>query len=84
MNQTLYVHPEDTWIDRDGAGINKDMAVLRDEEGAELGRFPGSWTDEQVKIALNFANRIYRKGIEMGKWEKAREIRSALDIKEPS
>lgn len=84
MSETIYLHPADAWIDREGSGINTGMAILRDEEGAEMGRFPGGWTDDQIKAALTFANRFYAKGIEMGKWYKTHEIKQVLDIKEPS
>ena len=78
-----YLHPDDAYIDRqvDGA-INR--AVLRDEEGNEVHIFPKDWTDEQIKLALLFANKLYAKGVERGKYLKAYEIRQVIDVKEPS
>lgn len=84
MSDTIYLHPADAIIDREGDGIRTGMAVLCDEEGNELFAFPGSWTDEQITTALHLANRLYAKGVERGKWNKAYEIRAALDIREPS
>jgi hypothetical protein len=83
MNDTILLHPEDAWIDRDGDGINQGMAILRDEEGAEMGRFLAGWTDNEIMMALHLANKFYAKGVEMGKWYKVCEIKAALDIKEP-
>jgi hypothetical protein len=35
---------------------------LIDEEGVNLFNFPDSFTDEQIKVAVAFANQSYRLG----------------------
>ncbi|WP_290467194.1 hypothetical protein [Aeromonas salmonicida] len=38
------------------------MARLINEEGVNLFNFPDSFTDEQIKVAVAFANQSYRLG----------------------
>jgi hypothetical protein len=56
------------------------MAILRDEEGTEMGRFLAGWTDNEIMMALHLANKFYAKGIEVGKDRKAAEIRTCLGL----
>ena len=69
-----FVHKDDAFIQEES-----NTKVLRDnEEGTRLYTFPISWTDEQIFIALEFANLTYSKGILYGKKLKAEEIRSVI------
>jgi hypothetical protein len=45
-----------------------------------LGSFPGEWSDEQIKMALDFANLAYDCGVKSGERAKATEIRQALGM----
>lgn len=83
MNTPHYLHPNDAIIDRD-TDPDRAFVDLLDEEGTRLYPFPRDWTDEQIMHALSFANIAYLKGMKHGQEAKAREIRKALDIKEPS
>jgi hypothetical protein len=69
-------HPEDSFIDRP---LNNN-AQLCDEEGMLLASFPSRWSDEDILIALEFANRAYAQGVEAGQKAKAAEVRSVLNI----
>ena len=59
-----------------------DHAVINlcDDEGMEVFRFPVSWSDEQVLLALRFANLLFDRGLRMGKLLKSQEIRSCLEM----
>ncbi len=70
-----FCHFEDCTVAREDA-----RAELRDEEGNLLLSVPDTWTDAQLKTALEMANRTYAKGIELGKVLKAVEIRACLGI----
>ena len=41
---------------------NIAMVILNDKEGGNLFNFPGTFTDEQIKVAVAFANQSYRLG----------------------
>lgn len=75
-----YLHPEDCHIERTDNGFGKQIAVLRDDDGTHVTKFPDVWTDEQIMLALAFANSFYAKGIEQGKARKAAEIKACLQI----
>lgn len=75
-----YLHPADAHIERKDNGFGKQVAVLRDEEGVRIMEFPAVLTDEQIMLALSFANHLYAKGIEAGKARKAAEIKACLQI----
>ncbi|CAJ0808478.1 MULTISPECIES: hypothetical protein [Ralstonia] len=70
-------HFEDCYIDHDG---EKGPAHLRDEEGTVIFTVPAHWTDKQIELALDIANRFYDDGIQEGKRRKADEIRTCLNI----
>ncbi|MGC5887709.1 hypothetical protein [Ralstonia pseudosolanacearum] len=70
-----FCHFEDCTVERENA-----RAELRDEEGKLLLSVPDSWTDAQIKIAVEFSNRTYALGIEFGKALKAVEIKACLGI----
>ncbi|EHW5332148.1 hypothetical protein K2990_004730 [Escherichia coli] len=38
------------------------MVRLTDEEGGYIFNFPGTFTDEQIRVAVAFANQSYRLG----------------------
>lgn len=71
-----FCHFEDCYIERTQAN-----AELRDEEGTLLLNVPNTWSDKQILIALEFANRAYAMGVESGKTLKAGEIRACLGIR---
>lgn len=64
-------------IDRNN-DYSKGSAVLLDEEGEVLWCFPWEWSDDQVWLALDFANRAYDSGFSSGKFLQQFEIRKAL------
>jgi len=68
-----FCHVEGCTVERESG-----RAELRNEEGKLLLSVPHTWTDAQIKIALEFANRTYAKGIEFGKQLKALEIKACL------
>jgi hypothetical protein len=73
-----YRHPGDCFVQRENDWALGEVAVLMDCDGETVHRFPAAWTDEQIMHALDFANKAYAKGLEFGKWAKAREIRKCL------
>ena len=70
-----FCHVEDCTVERENARVE-----LRNEEGKLLLSVPDTWTDAQIKVALEFANRTYAKGIEFGKQLKAVEIKACLGL----
>lgn len=75
-------HPQDSLINRpldENPGPNA-KAHLLNEEGMRLASFPNRWSDEDIIIALDFANRAYAQGVEAGQKAKAAEVRSVLNI----
>lgn len=56
------------------------LASLIDEEGFNLFNFPDSFTDEQIKVAVAFANQSYRLGKAHGADDKTHEIRASLGL----
>lgn len=70
-----FCHVEDSTVKRENA-----RALLHNEEGEILLSVPDTWTDAQIKTALEFANRAYAKGVEFGKELKALEIKACLSI----
>lgn len=74
-----YRHPQDCYIEREHKDY-KASAVLMDCDGEVVRVFDENWTDEQIFAALAFANHAYDKGVTLGQWKKASEIRKALDI----
>jgi len=56
--------------------------LLLDQEGNLIWRFPGDWTENQIKIALEFANHAYGIGHCRG-WKVAlRAVRKAIGIED--
>lgn len=56
------------------------MVRLTDEEGCNLFNFPDTFTDEQIKVAVAFANQSYRIGKAHGANDKAHEIHASLGL----
>ena len=50
------------------------------EEGEPLGQLPAAWTDEDIKIAVRFANKAYSHGYDRGGRDKALDIQTALGL----
>lgn len=67
----------DVWIHRDG---QSDLARLYDCNGDLLGVFPHTMTDDQIMIALSFANTWFARGVERGQLMKAEQLRAVLGI----
>lgn len=76
-----YVHQSDCEIERDHADYPASAALL-DFEGEVVYRFDEDWSDDQIWMALAFANKLYDAGVKIGKEDKAREIKRALGIVE--
>ena len=70
----MFCHPEDASIITEG-----DEKVLIDCDGDTLQTFPSDWSDENIFRALTFANYAYETGRKIGRCEKAREIKNALE-----
>lgn len=56
--------------------------LLLDPEGNLIWRFPGDWTENQIRIALEFANHTFGIGHARGWASALREVRKALGIQE--
>ncbi|MDD5305573.1 MAG: hypothetical protein PHS14_20940 [Elusimicrobia bacterium] len=74
-----YCHPVDAWIDREVLDL-PEIARLRNTEGDKLFDFPAAWTNDQIMIALDFANKAFERGLALGRADKAFEIRKALGM----
>lgn len=72
-----FLNESDAIIDRPAGG--RPVVNLFDKDGFVF-RFPADWTDDQVKVALRFANQGYARGIQIGKRRKALELRTCLEI----
>lgn len=59
--------------------VGRLVVNLFDRDGFVFS-FPASWTDDQVKLALRFANYRYDRGVKVGKRRKVQEIRASLEI----
>jgi len=79
MSKQQYRHREDCAIVRDHRDYPAS-AVLMDCDGDVVHRFDEDWTDDQIFAALAFANKAYATGIEVGRMEKAYQIRAALNV----
>lgn len=75
----FFIHAEDCDIERDSLHPTRS-ADLVDREGGCIYHFNENWSDDQIWMALDFANQLYEKGRKIGRAEKAREIRSALEL----
>ncbi len=77
-----YCHPQDAFIREDEREMTKGEKLLYSCDGDLLFAFPGpgEWTDEQIMIALDFANQAFERGVIFGRSEKAYEMRKALGM----
>ena len=80
-----YAHIEDCEIVRPDSAwksmrINGLARLCANDEEFSYFNFPESFTDEQIEIALMFANSAYERGVEIGKDRKADEIKKALGL----
>ena len=73
-----YEHPDDCEVQRNQTDY-PDRAVLINCDGDVIFNVPENWTDEQIISALRFANTTHHKGYEIGRMEKAQEIRKAIN-----
>ena len=75
MNTKKKIAMENRYIDFDSCVIERvkaptinsekefiAMVILNDREGGNIFNFPGTFTDEQIKVAVAFANQSYRLG----------------------
>lgn len=75
----LYLHHLDIRIDRDNKRYPAS-AVVFNADGDFIFRFDKDWSDDQIKVAVDFANTAYAKGVATGAASKLREIQSALGV----
>lgn len=54
--------------------------VLCDKKDHEIWTFPVGWTQEQIMVALEFANHAYDKGVKVGMKRKQEEIKKVLGV----
>ena len=73
------VYKEDCSILRD-IPDQPQMAAIIDCDGEYIQFFPASWTDNQIWLALNFANSAHKRGVALGEYQKTREVCSVLGI----
>ena len=76
----IYLHKEDATLGRRMEGNTPEYVELYDCDGNKLYTFPGAMTNEQIMVAIDFANKIYSIGVETGKKQKLCQIQSALGI----
>lgn len=75
MNTKKQIAMENRYIDFDSCVIERvkaptinsekefiAMVILNDREGGNIFNFPGTFTDEQIKVAVAFANQSYQLG----------------------
>ena len=80
MSKAMYCDIDHCEIIREGSAFS-----IYDEEGDRiwsLMSYDDNCTDTQIRDASALANHAYRKGLECGMQNKAREIRKALLIEE--
>ena len=58
--------------------LNEGKALVH--EGITLKIFPSSWTDEQIRVAVGFANLAYSNGFIAGEKNKANSICKLLNL----
>lgn len=59
--------------------VRRDLHIdVLDGDGEHLYSLPLSFTDNQVRAAVNFANKAYDRGYSYGRFRKAAELRAAL------
>jgi len=77
-----YCHPTDAKIIEDEREFTKGEKLLYNCDGDILFAFPGpgEWADEQIMMALDFANEAFAAGVRYGRTEKAYEVRKALGM----
>lgn len=74
-----YRYKEDCRVERT-ENVTGQVAELYDSEGDKVWTFPAAFTDEQIMVALEFANHAYKFGIGIGAERKAEEIRRVLGV----
>lgn len=71
---------DDCVIARERNSFDTPVALLCDDEGVTLFEFPQSWSDEDIHLALRFANQTFASGVRLGVNRKIREIKACLEI----
>lgn len=72
-----FIDPNDVVINRYHEEFY-DSAVLEDPTGDVKYVFDSDWTDEQIMMAVDFANDTYELGQRHGKLQLKRDIRNLL------
>jgi len=78
--EDIYLHKQDAVLDRRMEGTLPEYVDLYDCDGSKLFTFPGSMTDSQIMIAIDFANKVFRAGVQGGESRKLSQIQAALGI----
>ncbi|HCF2992620.1 TPA: hypothetical protein NIB67_006780 [Pseudomonas aeruginosa] len=77
---SAFCHECDAYIERDTSTERVPHAHLYDEEGTRLASFPARWSDEDILLALAFANRAFEHGVTAGKTHKIQELHRILEL----
>ena len=78
--QDIYLHKQDAVLVRRMEGTLPEYVDLYDCDGDKLFTFPGSMSDAQIMVAIDFANKIFSTGVRIGAGQKLLQIRAALGI----
>jgi len=58
-----------------------EIQIWTDDFEYHIGSVPASFTAEQINVVYRFYRKGNKDGIELGKWQKQREIQAVLGIK---
>ena len=76
----IYLHKQDAVLYRRMEGAFPEYVDLYDCDGDKLFTFPGSMSDAQIMVAIDFATSVYSTGVQVGAGQKLRQIRAAFGI----
>jgi hypothetical protein len=75
-----WLEEKDVFIERVSVEGMAPYAELWDCDGERRFTFPGDMTDEQIMVALAFANKGFDKGLSLGRTRALYKVRSALGL----
>lgn len=67
-------------IEHDNFLGGQKRPVLCDKKDNEIWTFPSGWSNEQIMVALEFANHAYDKGVNEGMRRKQEQIKKVLGV----